>query len=84
MPPGRIPPHLKEQAALWQSLTERRALALLLDNAASAAQVRALLPGPGPSLALVTSRWRITGLSADGARFVELGPLDEKVGGRSP
>jgi tetratricopeptide (TPR) repeat protein len=75
--PERVPLELEEQAALWRSLTDRRPLVVLLDNAASAAQVRALLPGPGPSLVVVTSRWRIAGLSIDGARFVELGPLDE-------
>jgi tetratricopeptide (TPR) repeat protein len=49
----------------------------MLDNAASAGQVRALLPGPGPSLVAVTTRWRLAGLAIDGARFVELGPLGE-------
>ncbi len=77
IPPEGVPFQLEEQAALWRSLTEGRRLVLLLDNAASAAQVRVLLPSGGPSLVLVTTRWRIGGLSADGARFVELGPLDE-------
>jgi tetratricopeptide (TPR) repeat protein len=103
--PEDIPRTLHQQAALFRSVTEGRTMAVFLDNAVSAAQVRALLPGPGhepeaggggggggsaaresggpvpagdpggPSLVLVTTRWRIAGLAVDGARFVELGPL---------
>lgn len=85
--PENIPVAMHEQAALFRSATAGRRVAILLDNAASAAQVRVLLPGPEPeaaageagwpSLVLVTSRWRIAGLALDGARFVELGPLEE-------
>lgn len=83
--PENIPVTVYEQAALFRSVTAGRRVAVFLDNAASAAQVRVLLPGPvaaageegRPSLVLVTSRWRITGLAVDGARFVELGPLEE-------
>jgi tetratricopeptide (TPR) repeat protein len=89
IPPDRIPQQLEEQAKLYRSLTSGRRMLVLLDNAATAAQVRALLPGPGPaqeqaqereqlpSLVAVTTRWQITGLAMDGARFIELGPLDE-------
>jgi NB-ARC domain len=75
--PERVPVSLEEQSAVWRSLTDGLRLVILLDNAASAAQVRALLPGSGPSLVAVTTRWRIGGLAIDGARFTELGPLDE-------
>jgi hypothetical protein len=34
-------------------------------------------PRFGPSLVVVTTRWRIGGLAIDGAWFTELGPLDE-------
>lgn len=51
---------------------------MVLDNAASAGQVRPLLPGSGPSLVLVTSRRRLSGLAVrDGARRVTLGTLPE-------
>lgn len=73
----RIPDGLDELAGLYRSVTDGRRLAIMLDNAASAAQVRALLPGPGPSLVAVTTRWRLSGLAIDGARFTELGPLAE-------
>ncbi len=76
--PDRVPVDVAEQAAAWRSLTDGRRLAVLLDNAASAAQVRQLLPGPGPSLVVVTTRWRTGGLAIDGAQFTELGPLAEQ------
>lgn len=64
VPSGRIPPDVAGRSALWRGeLSERRAIAVL-DNAASAAQVRPLLPdGPG-SLVLVTSRRRLIDLDA--------------------
>jgi tetratricopeptide (TPR) repeat protein len=88
--PERVPLDLGEQAKLYRSLTSGRRMLVLLDNAASAAQVRSLLPGPGPrpaeespglpTLVVVTTRWRITGLAVDGARFFELGALDDAAG----
>jgi tetratricopeptide (TPR) repeat protein len=77
LPPERVPLELAERAGLFRSLTAGRALALLLDDAASAAQVRAVLPSTGPSLVVVTTRRLIAGLAMDGARFIELDPLDE-------
>ncbi len=92
-PEEQIPLALDEQVALYRSVTNGRRMIVLLDNAASAAQVRSLLPGPGPtssaepqpgigqgtrpSLVVVTTRWQITGLSMDGAYFIKVGPLDE-------
>jgi tetratricopeptide (TPR) repeat protein len=71
-----VPADLGEQAALWRSVTAELRIAVMLDNAFTAAQVRQLLPaGPG-SLVVVTSRHRLTGLTMDGARFHQLGPLD--------
>lgn len=83
VPPERIPlEDAAEQSALLRSVTAGRRMLVLLNNAASAAQVRLLLPGPGPgpdapSLVVVTTRWRIAGLVIEGARFMELGPLEE-------
>lgn len=91
--PDQIPLTLAELASFYRSATSGRRMLVLLDNAASAAQVRALLPGPGPrpaegatrasvesirpTVVIVTSRWRITGLAAEGARFIEIGSLDD-------
>ncbi|MGW7352950.1 tetratricopeptide repeat protein [Streptomyces sp. NPDC054784] len=62
-----VPAELSEQVALWRTLTSDLRLALLLDDAFTAAQVRPLLPsGPG-SVTVVTSRRQLTGLLADGA-----------------
>lgn len=77
VPPERVPLEPAERAGLFRSLTAGRPLAVLLDDAASAAQVRAVLPGTGPSLVVVTTRRLIAGLAIDGARFIELPPLEE-------
>jgi tetratricopeptide (TPR) repeat protein len=89
-PADQIPLELAEQAKLFRSLTSGRRIIVLLDDAATAAQVRILLPGPGPepaagqpglpTLVVVTTRWRLTGLAIDGARFIEVGPLDDGSG----
>ncbi|UIX30089.1 hypothetical protein [Streptomyces sp. GQFP] len=71
----RIPAELNEQAALWRSVTADARIALLLDNALSAAQVRPLLPGSTVALTVVTSRNRLTGLGLEGAAFVPLDAL---------
>lgn len=75
--PEKIPAGLEERSALFRTLTFGRRVAILADNAVSAAQVRALLPGPGTSLVAVTSRRSIHGLLHEGARFLDLHPLDE-------
>jgi tetratricopeptide (TPR) repeat protein len=77
MPPESVPQRLEEQASHFRSLTAGRRLLLVLDNAASAAQVRVLLPGLGTSVVLVTTRWHLAGLALEGASFLELGPLEE-------
>lgn len=71
---GDIPPQLARRAALFRSVTARRRLSVLLDNAVSAAQVRPLLPTSGT--VVVTSRWRLSSLGLDGARFVDVAPMD--------
>jgi tetratricopeptide (TPR) repeat protein len=73
--PDRIPLELAARTGLYRSLVAGRSVAVLIDNALSAAQVRPLLPS-GASVAVVTSRLRLAGLGLDGARFVEVGPMD--------
>ncbi|MDL4813750.1 tetratricopeptide repeat protein [Actinomadura opuntiae] len=77
VPSDAVPSGLGEQAALFRSITAGRRLIIMLDGAASAAQVRPLFPGHGPALVLVTSRRRLPALALDGASFLPLGPLDE-------
>lgn len=75
VPAQEVPVELAEQAALYRSLTADKKLLVLLDNAYSAAQVRPLAPSSPSSAVLVTSRNRLTGLVAEGARLVDVGPL---------
>jgi DNA-binding SARP family transcriptional activator/tetratricopeptide (TPR) repeat protein len=74
LPGDEIPTEVEDRISRWRSeLSDRRAM-IVLDNAASAAQVAPLLPnGPG-CLTLVTSRRRLTGL--DGVRPHALTVLD--------
>ena len=72
---ARIPGSLAEQAALYRTATADRPLLVILDNAFSPAQARVLIPaGPG-SVVVVTSRRQLAGLVADGATFLDVGPL---------
>lgn len=76
VPAKRIPADLAQRAALFRSVTATRRLTMCLDNAVSAAQVRALLPGGDQNMVVVTSRSRLTGLAIDGARFLDVPPLE--------
>lgn len=75
VPAGRVPAGLAERAALYRSCTADRVIAVLLDDALSAAQVRPLLPSTQRGVVVITSRWRLAGLRMDGARFLDAGPL---------
>ncbi|TDD51760.1 XRE family transcriptional regulator [Kribbella antibiotica] len=73
---------LDERSALFRSMVADRQLLLILDNAATAAQVRPLLPGSSTCATLITSRDHLTGLVArDGATAVQLDALAESEAG---
>jgi hypothetical protein len=63
---------------MFRSLLADRRVLIVLDNAATAAQVRPLLPGTAGCLTVVTSRSRLSGLvSRDGAHRLTLDMLTE-------
>jgi tetratricopeptide (TPR) repeat protein len=65
-----IPEDLEERAALYRSRIADQRVLVLLDNAASEAQVRPLLPGSPTCAVIITSRVRLHGL--EGARPLDL------------
>ena len=73
-----IPPEAEERAALYRSALAQISdpVLIIADNASSEAQVRPLLPGPGPHRVMVTSRHTLAGL---GARLLDVTVLDEEA-----
>ncbi|MFE3741206.1 ATP-binding protein [Streptomyces sp. NPDC059096] len=73
-----VPQDPDAAAALYRSLLADRRILIILDNAATVAQVRPLLPGSKDCLVVVTSRSRLSGLAVrDGARRLTLGTLPQ-------
>lgn len=75
-----VPADFATRAAWWRSATADLSVSLLLDNALSAAQVRALLPGGRRSTVIVTTRVHLAGLRLHGADFVDVPPLPSEEG----
>ncbi|HEX6527813.1 MAG TPA: tetratricopeptide repeat protein [Streptosporangiaceae bacterium] len=75
LPPESFPVSADDQAGLYRSVLADKRVLIVIDNAHDAEQVRPLLPGSPGSLVLVTSRNRIPGLVAEGARPLKLDPF---------
>lgn len=72
-----IPPSETETVGLYRSIMADRRMLVLIDNARDVEQVRNMLPGAGDSMVVVTSRHRMSGLSAlDDANLVPLPALN--------
>ncbi|MDQ0750266.1 DNA-binding SARP family transcriptional activator/tetratricopeptide (TPR) repeat protein [Streptomyces africanus] len=74
--PCRIPERPDAASALLRSLLAPTRTLLVLDDAASAAQIRPLLPGGAGCAVIVTSRSPLTAL--DGVARFPLGPLSDE------
>jgi DNA-binding SARP family transcriptional activator/tetratricopeptide (TPR) repeat protein len=71
-----VPRYLSERSARYRSMLAGQRVLIVLDNAASAEQVRPLLPGEGDCLVVVTSRSALAGLVAtEGAVRISLDVL---------
>ena len=74
-----VPADPEERLTRYRSAIAGRDMLIVLDNAASAAQVRELLPPPGPgALVVTTSRGELPGLVRDGVIRLEVGMLDRR------
>jgi hypothetical protein len=75
---GRTPAGVDERASRYRTALAGRRMLVILDNAASAEQVRPLLPGGTGCMVLATSRDSLAGLVvADGAQRLALDVLTE-------
>lgn len=70
-----VPGGRAQREALFRTLTAQRSVAVLLDDALSAAQVRPLIPAGSRSVVVVTSRMRLSGLAMDAAWMLDVDPL---------
>lgn len=79
IPHDRVPERFAERVGLYRSVTAGLSLAILLDDAISAAQVRSLLPSSGASVVVVTTKRPLAGLVAEGAVVVPLRPMEQVI-----
>lgn len=80
IPGDGVPMDLEEQSGLFRQLLSSRRILVILDNVATEAQVRPLLPGAGSSLVLITSRGVLAGLELDERINLDMLTGDETIG----
>jgi DNA-binding SARP family transcriptional activator/predicted negative regulator of RcsB-dependent stress response len=76
---ARIPEGVEERARLYRARLADRRVLVVLDNAASEAQVRPLLPASHGCAALVTSRTSLSGLEAAHPLILDVLDSDQAV-----
>lgn len=79
VPAGTIPSELDERTALWRTLLAHKRAVIILDDAAHTDQVRPLLPGPSPSLIIITSRRHLAGLPGAQSLALDVLPPEDSV-----
>ncbi|WP_172382786.1 BTAD domain-containing putative transcriptional regulator [Streptomyces sp. MNP-20] len=79
VPARAVPDGLDELVSLWRTLLSARRAVIVLDDAAGPEQLRPLLPGASPSLVIITSRRRITGLPGVRPVLLDVLPPDDAV-----
>lgn len=77
--PDTVPATLDERRNLFRSISATRRLLIVLDNAASAAQVWPLLPAGGQCAVIVTSRMPLGDLETSASLAVEVLPAADAV-----
>ncbi len=75
----RLPAHMTEAAELLQTLLADRRVLLLLDDAASATQVRELLPANSTCATIVTSRRDLPTLDTAARLHLDIFPEDQAI-----
>lgn len=74
--PAPLPEDPDELGAMFRTMVTGSRLLIVLDNAENSAQVRPLLPGASSSVAVITSRGCLSGLTAlDAPTRITLSPL---------
>ncbi|PBC71060.1 DNA-binding SARP family transcriptional activator [Streptomyces sp. TLI_235] len=73
--PSAVPADLDDRSARYRAVLADRRVMIILDNVRDTAQIADLLPGPGRSAVIVTSRHRLPSLP--NAVHLGLAPLDD-------
>jgi DNA-binding SARP family transcriptional activator len=74
-----VPEAREERAKLFRSLLAERRVLVVLDDAATAGQIRDLIPGGSGSIVLVTARRRLPGIREGVHHVARLAPFDPRT-----